>query len=88
VFKWFLDTEILGGRSFYWESPVAYVLRQPVTNEFSLKVSTAVRRAEWRRGKYNARNYLDQARFAGLLECVIGAINDGVRPTSVPMPFA
>lgn len=79
VFKWFLDAEIMWGRYFYWETPIAHVLRQPMTSEFVAKAGAAVRQAERQRGKYNAMNYLDPARFAGLLECVRDTITDGVR---------
>ena len=79
VFKWYFDTEILGGKHFYWRSPIAHVLRLPTTSEFVVKAGDAVRKAERRRGRYNAKNYLDPARFALLLDCVQRALEDGRR---------
>ena len=67
IFKWFMDAELIQDKTFRWGMPIGHLLRLPATSEFVVKAGDALRKSELRYGKYSVRNYLDPARFDGLL---------------------
>jgi hypothetical protein len=77
IFKWFMDAELIQGKAFRWEMPIGHLLRLPATRELVVNAGVALRKSELRHGKYHVRNYLDPARFDGLLVSIREIIGRG-----------